>query len=820
MTKKKFDITYILSFVIPVLIAVLAFNNIGVGPGGSNTVLVYDMKAQLLALYGYLSNGGPGYDNLFHSMSGALGGGYYGTLALYVSPFDFIYCLVPTRYLPDAIYCLTIFKIGLCGLSMCFYLKRTRKEQGKGITVALSCCYALMSYVFMYSMSPMWFDAIMLMPLIALSLEKIISGEKSASFVLFVAVCIISDYYIAFMTIIAVTLFFLFRLAEDGLKGRDLLHRCMSYAVHGLLSAGISAFILIPVALDFNRGKLSEGVKSNTVFLKNTLFEVIKMFAPSSYATMDYTAPPNVFCGSIVLLLALFWILYGKKNARARIAGAVVIGIYFLSFIFGPFDRIWHGFRDPVGFPVRYAFTFVFFMICFASRGYETIKKSDLKISPGKMGFFWVIIFIYTYVELFINSGYILSRLAVEERYQNRDEFNRLCENMEYLLNDIDLSDEDGYGRIVRNFHISRFDGALFGYDGMERFSSSYNQKLDYFLERCGIGSSFHTVTDYGENPAMNSLLCVKYYISYYRDIADIYELKDSCRYYSLYENPYAFPLAFYSGLDGEVTSLDDLSDDPFVNINSVLKELAGPDYSDLDVFRKIEYVRHDREEGEYLKADTVGSADLVFETPYSGYYYFYSQYIDPVDDYRGEWASGNFSQKTVFADSYVDGVANGLFRNDEFSFITGAGYFDASGVHAITLDTSLSEIGDTYVYYFDKDAFEQIYEQIKSAGFSLDYIGDEGIILSGTAEEDGHVFVSLPFEQGYKVYVDGKKTDIEGYCDAIMLVPVSAGEHTIEIKYVPPGLMPGAIISVLSLAVLIILCRKTSGKNRSGELK
>ncbi|MBP5762989.1 MAG: hypothetical protein J6W48_08460, partial [Lachnospiraceae bacterium] len=51
-------------------------------------------------------------------------------------------------------------------------------------------------------------------------------------------------------------------------------------------------------------------------------------------------------------------------------------------------------------------------------------------------------------------------------------------------------------------------------------------------------------------------------------------------------------------------------------------------------------------------------------------------------------------------------------------------------------------------------------------------------------------------------------------YRDALMLVRVGAGEHEITVRYVSPGLIPGIIISVLSVILAVIyLNRERFGK-------
>ena len=214
--KKRISvIIYVLSFCIPALILAFSYYQQGIYPGGPNTVLIYDMRGEMLPLYGYLSDLGPGYDNLFHWMSGGLGGGFIGSAAMYLSLFDVCFSFVPTSFIPTAIYLLLLLKVALCGLFFSVYVTHTAEKKIKpAFIVTLASCYALMSYSVAYSMLLVWLDGVMLLPLLALFLEKIISEKKSLPFVILMSICIIDDYYIAYMIAGCLAIYMIFRLIE------------------------------------------------------------------------------------------------------------------------------------------------------------------------------------------------------------------------------------------------------------------------------------------------------------------------------------------------------------------------------------------------------------------------------------------------------------------------------------------------------------------------------------------------------------------------------------------------------------------------------
>ena len=561
-----------LSFIIPALGTFIAFYSNGIYPGSPTTLLTYDLRAEFIAYYGYFFHGGPGYDNLFHSMTGGLGGAYYGTFLLYVSPFDVIYSFIPLKYLPDAVYFMTLLRIGFSGFFCCLYILKQKKVKINAVwCVVLSCCYALMAYNIMYFVAPMWYDSVILLPLLALCLEKIISGNKSLLFIIFLSFCIFSNYYTAYMNVIALIMYFIFRLAEENYCFKLAKKRFIDFAIHGMLSAGLSAFVIIPAVIDLARGKGMEGDLSKAEsFIKNTPVDVMRSLLPQSYAGYEYDASPSVFCGSIILILVIISIVFGK-NKKAKIGSICILFIYFLSFVFGSLDRVWHGFRDPVCLCVRYGYTFCFFMICFAIRGIAVFENKKVNISKYIGLLIKTIIAVFSVAEMIMNSGFLISCIGEDCYYSTRDEYEYYVDCYKSLLSDIDC---EKYGRLVSELRLSGYDGALFGYDGIDKFCSSYNYNISDFFNSVGLVSAFQTLESTGITPPICDLMCVRYEIknntNEYNALLPITNYGENY----IYENVNALPLAF------EISNImnDDVGfvEDPFENINIIYSELFG----------------------------------------------------------------------------------------------------------------------------------------------------------------------------------------------------------------------------------------------------
>ena len=66
---------------------------------------------------------------------------------------------------------------------------------------------------------------------------------------------------------------------------------------------------------------------------------------------------------------------------------------------------------------------------------------------------------------------------------------------------------------------------------------------------------------------------------------------------------------------------------------------------------------------------------------------------------------------------------------------------------------------------------------------------------------------MSVAYDPSWTLYVDGRKTNMDVFEKTFISVSLSEGQHTIELKYFPKGLIPGAIVSIISIGAFIAIC-------------
>lgn len=80
--------------------------------------------------------------------------------------------------------------------------------------------------------------------------------------------------------------------------------------------------------------------------------------------------------------------------------------------------------------------------------------------------------------------------------------------------------------------------------------------------------------------------------------------------------------------------------------------------------------------------------------------------------------------------------------------------------------------------------------------------------VLKGkiTVKKDGYFITHIPYESGYKLYVDNKQVKIERVNKAFIGCRIKKGHHTIRITFLPPGYYYACIITFIGFLFLIWL--------------
>lgn len=143
-----------------------------------------------------------------------------------------------------------------------------------------------------------------------------------------------------------------------------------------------------------------------------------------------------------------------------------------------------------------------------------------------------------------------------------------------------------------------------------------------------------------------------------------------------------------------------------------------------------------------------------------------------------------------------------------------------------MTIGAESSVSGNIYVVTLDDAVYQEHMAALSAGGMQVTSFTDSSVKGTISAREDGAVFTSIPYDAGWTVKVDGKKVetygvgerDFQGNNGAMLAFDIGQGEHTVELSFLPRGLLAGILISVLCLGLLILLLVLTRKPRRIRE--
>ena len=107
----------------------------------------------------------------------------------------------------------------------------------------------------------------------------------------------------------------------------------------------------------------------------------------------------------------------------------------------------------------------------------------------------------------------------------------------------------------------------------------------------------------------------------------------------------------------------------------------------------------------------------------------------------------------------------------------------------------------------FNATLYESLVKIMTSRAFQIDEMTDRYISGTVSAGENQKLFLSVPYDDGWEVLVDGKPADTEKIGSAFLAVSLTPGEHHISLTFTPSGFSAGWKISLLCFGIYILIC-------------
>jgi uncharacterized membrane protein YfhO len=186
-----------------------------------------------------------GKSSLIYTFERSLGGEFLGYYAYYLaSPLSWIVALFPERLIVEAVTFIMILKCGLSGFFFAYYLEKSGRKVDMIGYAMFSTMYALCAYAMAYQSNTMWMDALMLLPLVTLGIERLIKDGNFKFFIIVFSITVWSNYYIGYMCCIYVLLYTICYLCAHRNDEINNLNE-KSHTVKSVLRVGIASFIAL-----------------------------------------------------------------------------------------------------------------------------------------------------------------------------------------------------------------------------------------------------------------------------------------------------------------------------------------------------------------------------------------------------------------------------------------------------------------------------------------------------------------------------------------------------------------------------------------------
>ncbi len=182
--------------------------------------------------------------NIFWSWTTDLGANFIGSYSFYLlaSPFFWLTLLFPNSFVPYLMGPLLILKFACAAVTAYLYIRRfTRTSDAARLGGIL---YAFSGFSVYNIFFNHFHEAIIVFPLLLLSLELLITENRRFVFALMVFLCCITNYFFFFGMVVFTVIYYIVRVSSKAVSFS--VSRFLILGFEALLGLALSAFLLLP----------------------------------------------------------------------------------------------------------------------------------------------------------------------------------------------------------------------------------------------------------------------------------------------------------------------------------------------------------------------------------------------------------------------------------------------------------------------------------------------------------------------------------------------------------------------------------------------
>lgn len=753
-------------------------------PFGDNSFLTNDLKYQYIDFFAWFRRVLLGEASLRYSFSQGLGMNTWGLYSYYLaSPFNLLCALFPADKLTLFVFVISALKLGCIHISSAWYVQK-RFDLPKPAAFLLSLSFTFCSWTISNLRNPLWIDCLILLPICAYGCYELIRKQRMIRLVIATALNVMFCWYTAYISILFLCIFVLVEfvdyVAEEGFSWKLMLDRALRFAGAIALGLLLSAWTFLPTILAMSKGG---PVLALGPLLKTSLKSLIRGFLPCMWVSNEST--PQFYCGIVMMLLAVSLLVNRTVSIKTRIATLVVTIILVASSVLSPLEYIWCGMRVPNGFYSRTAFLLSFFALWAAGHALQALKNQP-KLRQAYRPVVIMPLLALTAIELFANAHVMWNQLYTG--YSEKANSAYVATATDTITTIQDQTSASFY-RIDRT--TTRVDsaalneGLALGYNQLSSYSSANNPQAIALLNSLGYSSVGEFSTRYAEPIlAVDALLGVKYAIAEHAPsgYAAMTEIADTAS--AVYENPYALSVGVMASNDIQNCTLK--GENPFEKQNDLYSKILG---REVMLYTKIEAKNTEDDENLRQWNATVPSGSI-------GYLYI-----------NKDATAGSYWPVTLTIDQRTIGNEAWRFDNNIRQIADAS---DSPSQHTVSIGvvegyTDMPQDNEPVFYALNLDVFEQIINELKMSEFVPTVFEDGRIEGEYTAKDDGNLLLSVPYDEGWNVTVNGTATELTPAADkGLSSLNMQKGANRIVMTYKTPGALAGLAVSLATAAALV----------------
>lgn len=858
--KKQHALILTGSFLIPVILMGAYFAYRQMAPFGPSSLLTVDLGQQYVDFFAYFRNIILHHPSaLFYSFSKGLGGEMLGTNAYYLfSPLNLILLFFPGKWLTSGIMVLTLVRYGLAGLTFAWLLLRTRLQNGFRIW-AFSTAYALNGWMIANQLNMIWLDAMIILPLIIWGLLKLIHDGRLGTYIAWLAVMMIDNYYMAWMICLFTILVVLWQLPTLA-DWRTRLRATGRYLASSVAGAGIAAITLLPT---FYALTTSKGTYTETAISSKLEYQPLKMLGKLVPGSFDFnqmpSGQPNIYIGMLLMIGAGLYFFNSRVKWSQRLVAGLVTIFFILSFCYEPLDLLWHAGQFPVWYPYRFSFIFAFWCILLAARvlqpSYQLqwpgalailiisglvfwltgqLKLSYLSTSQRLIGLGFVVVSLAALMIARRNSPRLYDFLIVlivacdvgtsaftslnKIAYVSQDEFGKYTQQLDQASRQLKRHDS-GFYRIAKTFMRTKDDPMQGDFYSADHFGSTLEPPIPAFMGAIGQPAGDGFVSYDNGTQVSDALLGFKYTmtarhhgiengdqimpLSGYRPDWTRLPKVDQTKMITSRKNAAALPIAF--GASSEIFQLGKATLDPLSYQSQIFQALAGRPINQplftVQNFTSVQFnnvqAAHQITGTTFRKQNLLKPATIKLKfTPPTNDSYYLTLGPEVKDSAAISLNRRDFSQY----DTYRDTVVINLAHHQKGKPVT----------ITFRLKKTSARLQNVSVYCLKQRAFNNSLKALQQSPLKIQKATPTSI--KGTVHihhGQSALMTTIPAATGWHVRIDGQRVQPRTVISTFMALPITSGTHQVEFYYRPPFLILGAVITVISLGLTCYVTRR-----------